>query len=79
MKQREMNFNIPNLYVTNRILLSVGINKTPYWEMGGTERLVTVCHRIAPGDWHIVNDPLMSIALVDLLNQKIQLLLVFGV
>ena len=67
------------LYITCRIPLAIGGHKTPYRKMGGAEWLVTVCNRVTPSDWHVVDDPLVPVALMDLFYHKVQLLFVFGV
>ena len=43
------------------------------WEPRGAVGLVTLHDGVAPGHWHVVNHPLVHVALVDTLPKKLQL------
>ena len=59
------------------MLDSLGSDETSDGEPCGTEGLVTLHDGVAPGHWHVVNHPLMHVALVDTLTKKLQLSFLF--
>ena len=48
-------------------------DETSYREPRGAVGLVTLHDRVAPGHWHVVNHPLVHVALMDTLMKKLQL------
>ena len=52
-------------------------DEAPNGEPGGTVGLVTLHDGVAPGHWHVVNHPLMHVALMDTLTKKLQLSFLF--
>ena len=65
--------NFTHREVAGVVLDSLGSDETSDGEPCGTEGLVTLHDGVAPGHWHVVNHPLMHVALVDTLTKKLQL------
>lgn len=47
---------------------------TPHREASGAVRLLTLHNAVTPGNWHVVNDPLLHVVLMDTVVQKMQFL-----
>ena len=58
--------------VAGVVLDSLGSYEASDGEPRGTVGLVTLHDGVAPGHWHVVNHPLMHVALVDTLAKKLQ-------
>ena len=48
-------------------------DEASYREPRGAVGLVTLHDGVAPGHWHVVNHPLVHVALMDTLTKKLQL------
>ena len=58
--------------VAGILLDSFRSDEAANWEPRGAVGLVTLHDGVAPGHWHVVNHPLVHVALVDTLLKKLQ-------